>query len=332
MNRQILSLLLAALPLSACSSWFESSQPYLQTTSNLVPGERVVANDKTTAYAMARKYNVPMNDLIVLNRIRSPYVVWPGQEVTLPAGSGLASNYASAQQAPTGYTAPQVASRYAATPRYGDPVQLQDSPPVQYPTQTMPSAGRYPRYAANTPAYDNYVPNLARSEQVESQALPPPRQYAAAGKAPLDDLDVKAEQTVADFAPNERFLWPVEGPVLMAYGPRRNGSNNDGINIAAPRGTPVSVAANGVVVFADRQGDYGNLVLVRHGNGFATAYAHLDKIIVEKDMVVAKGDMIGTVGSSGKIKGPQLHFQIRRSSKPVDPERYMPDRPDPNPY
>ncbi len=297
-----------------------------------MPGQRVVANEKTTAYGLARKYNVPMNDVIVLNRIPSPYVIWPGQEVTLPAGSGLASNYASAQQAPTGYTAPQVASRFAAMPNYGDPVRLQDTPPVQYPTQTMPSVSRNPRYAANTPAYDNYVPNMARSEAIETRELPQPRQYAAAGHSSLGEIDTKAEQAIADFAPNERFLWPVEGPVLMAYGPRRSGGDNDGINIAAPRGTPVSAAANGVVVFAERQGNYGNLVLIRHGNGFASAYAHLEKIIVEKDMVVQKGDMIGTVGSSGKIKGPQLHFQVRRSSKAVDPERYLPERPDPNPY
>lgn len=268
MKRQLLSLAIAALTLSACTSWFDTNQPYLQSTTNLIPGERVVANEKTTAYALSQKYNVPMNDLIVLNRLGSPYVVWPGQEITLPAKAGRNKR------------------NFTTDSSY---------------------AGR------------NYVP---KDRAVSVSELPPPSPIVSTPTAPVADLE-----------PGERFLWPVEGPVLVSYGPRNSGGTNDGLNIAAPRGAPVVAAANGVVLHAgaDTKG-FGNLVLIRHGNNYMTVYAHLDRVVVDKNSVVAKGDTIGMVGSTGDVKGPQLHFQIRKNNKPINPEPLLPPRPEATPY
>jgi murein DD-endopeptidase MepM/ murein hydrolase activator NlpD len=113
----------------------------------------------------------------------------------------------------------------------------------------------------------------------------------------------------------------VQGPVLSKFGPKGQGLSNDGVNIAAPKGSPVVAASNGIVVYAGNEmKGFGNLVLIRHQGGWVTAYAHLDRTLVAKDAVVAKGDMIGTVGKTGNVASPQLHFETRFKDKPIDPD------------
>jgi murein DD-endopeptidase MepM/ murein hydrolase activator NlpD len=113
----------------------------------------------------------------------------------------------------------------------------------------------------------------------------------------------------------------VQGPKLSGFGPKGQGVNNDGVNIGAPKGSPVVAAANGIVVYAgDDMKGFGNLVLIRHEGGWVTAYTYLDRVLVAKDAVVAQGDMIGTVGKSGNISSPQLHFETRHDGKAVDPD------------
>ncbi len=116
------------------------------------------------------------------------------------------------------------------------------------------------------------------------------------------------------------MIWPVQGPVLSGFGPKGQGLNNDGVNIGAPKGSPVVAAANGIVVYAGNEmKGFGNLILIRHQGGWVTAYADLDRLVVAKDAVVAQGDMIGTVGKTGNVASPQLHFEARYKDKPVDP-------------
>ncbi len=117
------------------------------------------------------------------------------------------------------------------------------------------------------------------------------------------------------------MVWPVQGPVLSGFGPKGQGVNNDGVNIGAPKGAPVVASAAGNVVYAgDDMKGFGNLILIRHEGGWVTAYAHLDRVLVAKDSVVAQGDMIGTVGKTGNITSPQLHFEVRHNGKVVDPK------------
>ncbi len=122
----------------------------------------------------------------------------------------------------------------------------------------------------------------------------------------------------------QQFIWPVQGPVLSTFGPKSNGLRNDGLNIGAPRGTPVVAAESGTVAYAgsDIPG-FGNVVLVRHPSGMMSTYAHLERMFVQKDTVVAKGDMVGTVGTSGGLDTPQLHFEVRRDKEALDPGKYL---------
>lgn len=119
------------------------------------------------------------------------------------------------------------------------------------------------------------------------------------------------------------FEWPVEGKILETYGADKDGQRNDGINIAADTGTPIHAAANGTVTYASNLKGYGNLVLIRHSNGYITAYAHAEKLLVSAGDRVGRGDVIGYAGKSGGVGTPQLHFEIRKGTKPVDPRPLM---------
>jgi murein DD-endopeptidase MepM/ murein hydrolase activator NlpD len=120
------------------------------------------------------------------------------------------------------------------------------------------------------------------------------------------------------------FVWPVRGRILEGFGPGPDGAHNDGINIAAPRGSPVQAVEGGVVAYAGNElRGYGNLILIKHPGGWISAYAHCDLILVRRGERVARGQVIARVGSTGNVSTPQLHFELRRGDKPVDPRAYL---------
>ena len=120
------------------------------------------------------------------------------------------------------------------------------------------------------------------------------------------------------------FLWPVKGRLISSYGPQPGGLRNDGFNIAAARGTNVVAADNGVVAYAgDDLKGFGNLVLIKHAGGFVTTYAHNEKLLVKRGDKVKRGQAIATVGDSGSVTQPQVHFQVRQGAHAVDPRPLM---------
>ena len=120
------------------------------------------------------------------------------------------------------------------------------------------------------------------------------------------------------------FRWPVRGKVITSYGAKTNGKSNDGINVAVPEGTPVKAAEDGVVAYSGNElKGYGNLVLVRHSNGYVTAYAHASELMVKRGDTIKRGQVIAKSGQSGEVGSPQLHFEIRKGSSPVDPLQFL---------
>jgi murein DD-endopeptidase MepM/ murein hydrolase activator NlpD len=315
-------LLSAALILTACTA---SSPPHANMPSRegIVPGEQITVQGNQNVYSVAKKYNVPMRDLIVLNDLKPPFVLHYGQNLTLPAGRsdmvGGTSNTPMGEPMPlSGAAAPTVEQTTLA------PIEL--PPPVKAPVTryaNAPKSGAAPSAEVlTTPSPQQTVTTTATPAPLPpvtiiQQASNPP----AAAVQPTAVPPTPAPSTSpAPSAPSASFIWPVQGPVLSAYGPKGQGLNNDGINIGAPKGAPVVAAANGIVVYAGNEmKGFGNLVLIRHQGGWVTAYAHLDRRLVAKDAVVAQGDMIGTVGASGNVGKAQLHFETRYEGKPVDP-------------
>ncbi|MCQ2581422.1 MAG: M23 family metallopeptidase [Alphaproteobacteria bacterium] len=123
---------------------------------------------------------------------------------------------------------------------------------------------------------------------------------------------------------SSKFSWPVRGKVVSEYGAKSNGLFNDGINISAKRGTAVSAAENGVVAYAGNEvKGMGNLIILQHSGGWMTVYAHMDKMLVKRGAKVTVGQQIGTVGTTGKVDGPQLHFEVRKGTKAYNPQSYL---------
>jgi murein DD-endopeptidase MepM/ murein hydrolase activator NlpD len=133
-----------------------------------------------------------------------------------------------------------------------------------------------------------------------------------------------AEEPVYDRSQGGAFDWPLKGRVISGFGTTHNGERNDGINIAAPAGTPIRAAASGTVTYSgDELKDYGNLILLKHSGGYVTAYAHADRLIVSRGETVRQGQVIGYTGSTGDVSSPQLHFEIRRDTTPLDPRNLL---------
>jgi murein DD-endopeptidase MepM/ murein hydrolase activator NlpD len=123
------------------------------------------------------------------------------------------------------------------------------------------------------------------------------------------------------------FDWPAMGKVIADFGARENGQRNDGINIAMKKGAPIRAAAGGTVSYSgDALKDYGNLVLIRHDGGYVTAYAHAEKLLVHRGEAVRQGEVIAYAGATGDVKSPQLHFEIRQGTTPVDPDALLSPR------
>jgi murein DD-endopeptidase MepM/ murein hydrolase activator NlpD len=123
---------------------------------------------------------------------------------------------------------------------------------------------------------------------------------------------------------SNRFLWPVRGRIISRYGPKKGGLHNDGINIAAAAGTNVVAADDGVVAYAGNElRGFGNLLLIRHSEGWVTAYAHNADLLVKRGDKVKRGQAIARIGSTGNVASPQLHFEIRQGTDPVDPLKYL---------
>jgi murein DD-endopeptidase MepM/ murein hydrolase activator NlpD len=136
-------------------------------------------------------------------------------------------------------------------------------------------------------------------------------------------------ETRADRLELTPSIWPVAGNIRSGFGRRRDpftGRNeqHQGLDIGALYGTPVHTPANGRVVFAGRQAAYGNLVVIDHGSGITTRYGHLSQFDVNVGDRLAKGELLGFVGSTGRSTGPHLHYEVRMDERAVNPRNYLP--------
>jgi murein DD-endopeptidase MepM/ murein hydrolase activator NlpD len=181
------------------------------------------------------------------------------------------------------------------------------------------------------------TPPSARQQNVQSKSASAP----AASSSEMPPADGSPQRQMGNLATNTSasaivsqihplvnegaaaaagFIIPVSGKIIAGFGSLGSGMHNDGINIAAPAGTPVHAAGDGIVTYAGNElRGYGNLILVKHGNDYVTAYTHLQTISVARGERVDRGAVIGTVGDTGDVLQPQLHFEIRRAARPVDP-------------
>ena len=177
-------------------------------------------------------------------------------------------------------------------------------------------------------------PAVAEAAPAPAPATPPPvespaKPAAAAPVTPPPATSTSREESGRQPPPlppraGKTFAWPVRGRVIATFGSQGGGLHNDGINIQAPRGTPVRAAENGVVAYAGGEiKGFGNLLLIRHADGFMTAYAHNEALLVKRGDIVRRGQVISRVGATGNVDSPQLHFEVRKGSQAIDPEQVL---------
>jgi murein DD-endopeptidase MepM/ murein hydrolase activator NlpD len=284
----------------------------------LQPRSSYVVVKGDTAYGIAARHGVSISALIQMNDMRPPYLLQIGQVLVLPARV----------DAPALASAPQVAA--LPTDRQPKPfvpegvpvVQTQAGgvlpqpggvtssglPPLQGAPAPQPSSSSDP--PADTPL--EIGPARPAAPTQTAQIEPPPAKPAPAG----DPLPV--------LKPDSPFIWPVDGKLVSRFGPAKDNLRNDGINIAAPVGAPVKASAAGTVAYAGNElRGFGNMVLLRHEDGWVTAYAHNSALLVNKGDKVGQGETIARVGSSGNVDTPQLHFELRKGTKAVDPLKVL---------
>jgi murein DD-endopeptidase MepM/ murein hydrolase activator NlpD len=236
------------------------------------------------------------------NGLSPPYHIQVGRTLVIPGAGPLRLAAAPAS--------------VAALPPAQRPEVLQ---PTTGPDLSLPAAPDLPSVSAAPLARPPSQP-----EAKPGSAVTPPPISAAPPPREIPETPDAGSPATPPAAGTGAFLWPVRGHILANYGSKSDGTHNDGINIAAPRGTAVQAVDAGVVAYTGNElRGYGNLVLVRHANGWISAYAHCDAILVKRGEKVERGQVIARVGSTGNVSEPQLHFELRRGQHAVDPREFM---------
>ena len=296
-----------------------------------------------TLYSIAQNYQISMQEIIALNQLKPPYVLNAGYRMKLPPPNEY--------RVRAGDTVQSVARLYDVSPHdlarlngLQAPYYLPSGRVLRLPISSGKNIGQNDgavRYSAagNAPKSLSVQPverqNLNRfNSRTASRARSSGTTYnkvaVPATKPVVPKPQVKTDSVARAKTPNiprlasGKFMRPVDGKIISGYGAKKNGLHNDGINIKAVKGTPVRAAQNGVVVYnGDDLDGYGNLVLIRHENKMMTAYAHLDKALVKRGAKVVRGQSIGTVGKTGQVDTPQLHFEVRKGSTPLNPDKFL---------
>jgi murein DD-endopeptidase MepM/ murein hydrolase activator NlpD len=266
-----------------------------------------------TLWSVSNNYKVPMRDIAVYNGMRAPFILTTGQRIKLPPPQEYRVREGdSLYKVARIFDVPQ--SDIARLNDLSAPYRIYSGDVLKLPSVTEKTTFSAEAIAA------------APSETLQKTALvkPKPKPKTEQAKTQVKKLKKSKITTKTPPRAGTKFLKPVKGKIISSYGPKKGGLHNDGINIAAPRGTPVTAAENGVVVYAGSElKGYGNLILVRHQDRWMTAYAHLDKMTINRGDVITKGKQLGTVGSTGSVSTPQLHFEIRRGKEAINPKRYL---------
>ena len=296
-------------------------------------GTAVTVQAGETVDILAKRYGVPPAAILRANNIADGNRIQPGQRLVIPSYQAPAGGAAPIQaNAP----APHIASAPARAPyvHVVNPGDTLSSISRRYHVSHV-EISKANKLSANAPLRIGQrltIPGAATT----ARATAPARRAEAPVENPRIVSGPAAPETAASVKPVEpaepapslggspQFRWPVKGRVISGFGQKPNGQHNDGINLSVPEGTDVKAAEGGVVAYAGNElKGYGNLVLVRHADGWVTAYAHNSQILVKRGDSVKRGQNIARAGQTGGVASPQLHFEIRKGSTPVDPAQHL---------
>ena len=319
-------------------------------------GTKIIVGTSDTLDVLAKRYHVTPQAILAANGYKGPRALSPGQQLIIPHPGAPAM--APVAAAPAMAPAAKPVAAVAAQPTMhfvnrGDTLAsiarknhisaaelarangLDPSAKLKLGTRLTVPGAKTVAVAAPVAAAPVAAAPLAGTLQPVAAAPAPATKMAAVAPAQsarlaqaTTNVEEKPAETPAKAAETTSslptFRWPVRGKVVTSYGAKTNGKSNDGINVAVPEGTPVKAAEDGVVAYSGNElKGYGNLVLVRHSNGYVTAYAHASELLVKRGDTIKRGQVIAKSGQSGEVASPQLHFEIRKGSSPVDPLQFL---------
>jgi murein DD-endopeptidase MepM/ murein hydrolase activator NlpD len=334
-----------------------SHQP-LETTGSVAPrsiaathaqgGTTIIVGTSDTLEILSRRYNVSAASIMQANGYKGPRTLSPGQQLIIPHQGAVAAAPVLAAPAVKPVAVAAAAPQSVHIVNHGDTL-LSIARRNHISVAELTRANHLEPSARLSLGMKLVVPGAKTAAAVPPAAAPVgavAAQPLAAPAAPVTKLaaaDTLQKARLAQAAPNAEepavqspvkateatgalptFRWPARGKVITAYGAKSNGKSNDGINLAVPEGTPIKAADDGVVAYSGNElKGYGNLVLVRHANGYVTAYAHASELMVKRGDTIKRGQVIAKSGQSGEVQSPQLHFEIRKGSSPVDPLQFL---------
>lgn len=311
---------------------------HLSPPYRLLPGQHLVipaiaehvVQSGDTLRSISQRYGTTPAEVASLNNLRPPaYVIKVGQRLTLP----------SAVQTTTASPEPLTAK----AERRPLAVQSQPLPDSSAPSLTgsrvllvamSPALGSEERGGGAPQPQSSPTPQPQPQAQPERAAQSQPQQPSAvqpvvarSGKSNPAAKPAEVYAPLVEPPPfTGGFAWPARGRLLARFGVLGKGQHNDGINIEVPRGAPIRAAADGVVAYAGNElRGFGNLLLIKHSDGWMSAYAHNDELVVRRGDTVRRGQVISKAGASGNVRSPQLHFELRKHGDAVDPQRHLPD-------
>jgi len=283
-----------------------------------VGGSPIVVADGESLDSVSRRYGVPPSAMLKTNGLSSAAQVHGGMRLVIPVYN---ANGAAVAAAPV-EKAKRVASADAP-----DPAPIKPAKAKKPAHDAVADASAPPAKSAVKPVAKTAAPVVAARTDADAKATSakkkpttdatPTSSVHASDPAPAPPL-TGAQADAAGVAPE--FRWPARGRIIEGF----KAGGNDGINIAVPEGTSVRAAESGTVAYAGSGlKGYGNLVLIRHPNGFVTAYANNGELDVKAGDTVKRGQIVAKSGQSGNVNSPQLHFELRKGTTPVDPTSYL---------
>ncbi|MCP3389515.1 LysM peptidoglycan-binding domain-containing M23 family metallopeptidase [Bradyrhizobium sp. CCGB12] len=321
-------------------------------------GTKIIVGTSDTLDVVAKRYHVTPQAILAANGYKGPRALSPGQQLIIPhpataaapapamapvAAAPAAKPVAAVAAPPSthfvnrGDTLASIARKnHISVAELARANSLGPSAKLKLGTKLTVPGAKTAAVAAPVAAAPVAAAPVAGTLQPVA-AAPAPATKMAAAAAPAQsarlaqataNVEEKPAETQAKAAEATgalpTFRWPVRGKVVTTYGAKTNGKSNDGINLAVPEGTPIKAAEDGVVAYSGNElKGYGNLVLVRHSNGYVTAYAHASELLVKRGDSIKRGQVIAKSGQSGEVASPQLHFEIRKGSSPVDPLQFL---------
>jgi len=280
-----------------------------------------------TLYSISRMYDMKVNDVIALNNLKFPYPIYPGDKIKIVRDKNKKSEsneiivendkkidnkkseknpqlaLESKAKKENNIKPSEEKAKEIVEKKNSKEIEKYGFKPSEVRALELAKKNDSSRTAKN-------IINPSKNEIVETKL---------SINKPIDKDSIKkiANKT-------NRFSWPVRGEVISKFGPKSAGLYNDGINIKAPDGQAVSSSEDGIVAYVGSElKGYGNLVIVKHSGGWISAYAHLKNSAVAIGQKISKGQKIGNVGNSGKVKFPQLYFGLRKGRDAVNPENYL---------